>query len=65
MIVHVTVPLLRHSLEPQKIAEHMNLMLDPDHDHVQSVAVTEESSGRVEVWSSTGEAEVFNAEVAR
>lgn len=59
MIVHVTVPILRHSLAPQKIADHLNEMLDPERDHVRSVIVTEEDSGRVEVWSSTGETEVF------
>ena len=54
MIVHVTVPILRHSLSPDKIAAHMNVLLDQDKDTVTTVAVTEESSGRVEVWSLKG-----------
>lgn len=53
MIVHVVVPILRHSLSPDKIASHMNEMLNQDHDTVTSVVVTEDS-GRVEVWSMKG-----------
>lgn len=59
MIVHVTVPILRHSLSPRKIAEHMSEMLDPERDVVQAVIVTEEGDSRVEVWSRNNDIEVF------
>lgn len=60
MIVHVVVPILRHSLSPDKIAAHMNEMLDPDRDRVTAVTVMEEDTGRIEVWSINGEIEVFS-----
>lgn len=57
MIIHVTVPILRHSLSPKKSAEHMSEMLDPERDVVQSVIVTEEGGSRVEVWSRNNDVE--------
>ncbi|WP_160111001.1 hypothetical protein [Mycolicibacterium houstonense] len=42
MIVHVMVPMHRHSLSPAKIAEHMSELLDPDCDHVHLVTVTDD-----------------------
>lgn len=51
MIVHVMVPLHRRSLAPDKIAEWMNHMLDPDHDRVQVVTVTDDD-GQMLSWQS-------------
>lgn len=49
MIVHVIVPLHRYSLEPQKIAEHMSQMIDPDNDVVTTVTVTD-TDGDMYTW---------------
>lgn len=58
MIVHIVVPFHRHSLSPDKIAAHMNEMLDPDNDHVTSVTVCNDK-GRVEAWSVDNDVQVF------
>lgn len=53
MIVSVVVPILRHSLSPDKIAAHMNELLA--HDRVRAVTVSDDE-GNIEVWTeATGE----------
>lgn len=54
MIVHVIVPILRHSLSPEKIAAHMNDMLDPSRDQVTVVTVTTSDGDAMETWTVEG-----------
>lgn len=49
MIIHVVVPLHRHSLAPEKVAEWMGHMIDPDNDVVRAVTVTDDE-GDMLVW---------------
>jgi hypothetical protein len=58
MIVNVVVPILRHSLSPDKIAAHMNALLDPDRDQVTSVTVCTDE-GDMETWA-LGSVEKFS-----
>jgi 3-dehydroquinate dehydratase len=51
MIVHVIVPMHRHSLAPEKIAEWMGHMLDSDNDQVQLVTVADED-GEMQSWTT-------------
>ncbi|WP_157901323.1 hypothetical protein [Mycobacteroides franklinii] len=50
MIIHVVVPLHRHSISPEKIAAHMSEMIDPDNDYVRLVTVTD-TDGDMESWA--------------
>lgn len=54
MIVHIVVPLPRKSLSPDKIAAHMNEMLDTErNDHVTSVSVVD-TDGYTHTWTEPG-----------
>lgn len=50
MIVHVVVPMHRHSLSPEKIAEYMSGLIRPGNDYIQLVTVTD-TDGEMESWA--------------
>lgn len=53
MIVHVVVPVHRRSLSPDRIAAHMNEMLNPANDTVTSVTVVDDG-GITHTWTRGG-----------